>query len=362
MFKRIKYFVFKLIYGNVTQVLKSQNNKKITLKKISFTNSYTYNFYDIFNGRVYSDTVNNTAYILDNSLIKDASYQYKLKKNLKIINGNIFDNFVIKNGTPKFLKKIDGSIFSLLSGGAAKNNYWHWIFDVLPKIAMLEKLNLDHKPDYYLLPSLKKKYQIETLIDLKIPIKKLLDGEKFKHIKCDNLFAVDHPYVFDNNPSKSIINIPVWIIKWLRKKYLKKKLSNLKYSKKIYINREDDSILENRRIINNNEVKNLLINNGFKIVSLSNHSFRDQVKMFNNAKFIVGLHGAGFANLVFSKPNTKVIELSSKHSGNIFHYLAKRCQLDYRRLVDSKSQLFKHQDNPIMIDLKKLKKLILSSN
>ena len=195
---------------------------------------------------------------------------------------------------------------------------------------------------------------------MKIPIKKLLDGEKFKHIKCDNLFAVDHPYVFNNNPSKSIINIPVWIIKWLRKKYLKKKSSNLKYSKKIYINREDDSILENRRIINNNEVKNLLIKNGFKIVSLSNHSFKDQVKIFNNAKLIVGLHGAGFANLVFSKPNTKVVELSSKYSGNVLPYLAKRCHLDYTKIVDYRSQSFKHQDNPVKIDLKKLKKLILS--
>ena len=101
-------------------------------------------------------------------------------------------------------------------------------------------------------------------------------------------------------------------------------------------------------------------NLGFTIVSLSNFSFKDQVKMFNNAKLIVGLHGSGFANLVFSKPQTKVIELSSKYSGNIFHYLAKTCQLDYNKIVDISSQSFKHQDNPIMIDLEKLKRLILS--
>ena len=359
MFKRIKYFIFKLIYGNITQILKSKNNKNITLKKISFTNSHTYNFYNIFNGRVYSDTVNNTAYILDNSLIKDASYQYKLKKNLKIINGNIFDNFVIRNGTPKFLKKIDGSIFSLLSGGAAKNNYWHWIFDVLPKIGMIEKLNLKYKPDYYLLPSLKKKYQMETLLDLKIPKKKLLNGEKYKHIQCDNLLTVDHPYVFKNNPSKSIVNIPIWLIKWLRKKYVNTNSVKSNSFKKIYIDREDDSILENRRIVNNKEVKNLLTNHGFSVVSLSSYSFREQVKMFNSAKFIVGLHGAGFANLVFSKPNTRVIELTSKYGGNVLHYLGKRCNLNYKKIVDTSSQSFKHQDNSIKIDLKKLKKLIL---
>ena len=362
MLKIIRYSIFKLIYGKVTKIIKPKNNKKITLKKIPLISPGTYNFYSILKGRIFSDTVNNTAYILDNCLIKDASYQYKLKKNLQIINGNVIDNFVIKHGTPKILNTIKGSVFSMLSGGAAKNNYWHWIFDVLPKIGMIEKLKLKHKPDYYLLPSLKRKYQKETLLDLKIPEKKLLDGEKYKHIKCNQLLTVDHPYVFKNNPSKSIVNIPVWIIKWLRKKYIKNQPKKFKYFKKIYINRDDDSILQNRRIVNNKEVKNLLKNLGFQIISLSSFSFKDQVKIFNSANFIIGLHGAGFANLVFSRPNTKVIELTSKHGGNVLHYLAKKCQLDYKKIVDSSPQSFKHQDNPIMIDLKKLKKLILSFN
>ena len=46
-----------------------------------------------------------------------------------------------------------------------------------------------------------------------------------------------------------------------------------------------------------------------------------------------GTIAAGYQSIYekvnLAKPNTKVIELSSKHSGNIFHYLAKRCQLDY---------------------------------
>ncbi len=359
MIKSIKYSIFKLIYGNISKTINPQNSNKIISKKIYLGNSINYNFYNILKGRVYSDTVNNTAYILNNRLIKDASFQYRLKKNLQIINGNILDNFVIKNGTPKFLKNFEGSVFSMLSGGAAKNNYWHWIFDVLPKIGMIEKLNLKYKPDYYLLPSLKKKYQMETLLDLKIPKKKLLNGEKYKHIQCDNLLTVDHPYVFKNNPSKSIVNIPIWLIKWLRKKYVNTNSVKSNSFKKIYIDREDDSILKNRRIVNNKEVKNLLTNHGFSVVSLSSYSFREQVKMFNSAKFIVGLHGAGFANLVFSKPNTKVIELTSKYGGNVLQYLGKRCHLNYKKIVDTSSQSFKHQDNPIKIDLKKLKKFIL---
>ncbi|MDC0902868.1 glycosyltransferase family 61 protein [Pelagibacteraceae bacterium] len=358
--KLIKYSLFKIMYGEIKKIIRPQSDKNIILNKAILENSKSYNCYNISNGRIFSDTVNNTAYILKDCLIKDVSYQFKLKKNLQIINGNTSDNFVIKNGTPKILKKINGTVFSLLSGGAAKNNYWHWIFDVLPKLAILEKSKFKNKPDYYLLPSLYKKYQIETLSMLKIPLNKLLNGEIYKHIICDNLLAVDHPNVFNNNPSKSIINIPHWIIKWLRKKYIKKNNSSSKKYERIYINREKDSILDNRKIINNQDVKEILNKFGFKIITVSDYSFNDQVKIFSNAKFIVGLHGAAFANLVFSKQKTKIIELASKHSGNIFANLAKNCKLDYRKIVDNKSQS-KHQNNPIMVDLKKLKKLIYPS-
>jgi len=92
--------------------------------------------FNVPNGRLYSDTVHDTAIISKESLIQDASFQYRVKKNLRIVNGKIKDNTVIKHGTPKLLKNIKGSVFSLLCGGAAKNNYWHWIFDVLPKIGI----------------------------------------------------------------------------------------------------------------------------------------------------------------------------------------------------------------------------------
>ena len=58
--------------------------------------------------------------------------------------------------------------------------------------------------------------------------------------KSNQLIAVDHPTVFNNNPSKGVINIPHWIILWLRKKYLKKK--------KIILNFQKNSILIEVRI------------------------------------------------------------------------------------------------------------------
>ena len=355
----VKYFIFKLFYGKIKTFVYAKKNKTITIKKIFLKISKSYQIYIIPKGRLYSDTVNDTAFLLNKSLIREPSFQYRFRKNLNIVNGSVYENFVIRNGTPNLIKKIEGSVFSLLTGGAGKNNYWHWIFDVLPRIGIFEKSNLKIKPNYYLLPSLSKKYQKESLIGLKIFPSTFINGERYKHIMCDNLIAVDHPVNFENNPSKSILDIPHWIIDWLRKKYIKKNYKNLNTPKKIFIDSESNPLL--RRIINNEEVKNILIKLDFKIISLSKLKFQDQIKLFRNANFIIGLHGAGFANMVFSKPNTKIIEIASYKSGDVILNLAKKCKLNYKRIIEKNlSYSLKFQNSHINVDITKLKKLILS--
>ena len=83
--------------------------------------------------------------------------------------------------------------------------------------------------------------------------------------------------------------------------------------------------------------------------------------MFNNANFIIGLHGAGFANMIFSKQDTKIIEIASNTSGYAIRNLAKKCGLNYNKIIASNiSTKLKHQNAHILVDAYKLKKLILS--
>jgi hypothetical protein len=358
-YKKIKISLFRIIYPNITNFIRAEQNKKIFIKKISFKKNFIYRLFSLPNGRLFSNSVHDTAVIFDDKIVRDVSYQYRYKKNVQIINGNIKKNTVVKNGTPRFLKKIKGNVFSLLCGGAAKNNYWHWIFDVLPKVGILEKSKIKFKLDFFLLPSLSKNYQKETFLKLGVPRNKLLNGEKFKHIICDNLIVTDHPIVFDNNPTKSIANIPLWVIKWLRKKFLEEKPINSKLSKKIFISRKNDSLQGNRKIVNNKELEKLLTAKGFKIITLSNFSFKKQVEIFKAADFIIGLHGAGFTNIVFSKPKTKILEIKTKATGEQYASLAKKCKLKYQKIIEKNiSPTLRHQNSHIVVNLSKLKKMI----
>ena len=66
-----------------------------------------------------------------------------------------------------------------------------------------------------------------------------------------------------------------------------------------------------RRIVNEPEVADLLEARGFEVLALERLNAREQIARFAQAEVVIGMHGAGLANLVFAKPGTTVVELQS---------------------------------------------------
>lgn len=100
---------------------------------------------------------------------------------------------------------------------------------------------------------------------------------------------------------------------------------NKKY-RKIFIDRPSGR----RGIANKDELLSLLREYNIKPIKLENFSFLEQVEIFNSAKLIVGIHGAGLSNLVYSQKGTKVVELFQHDFGlPSFWYLANLMALDY---------------------------------
>ena len=104
VFKKTFQFLFKLLYGTIKlnnlKNLKNVKKNEIINIKSDIPNSKDYYSYKIFNGRVYTDCVENVAIISENNLINEISYQQ--------VSGNLVDasqNIVLRNGTPK-IKKI----------------------------------------------------------------------------------------------------------------------------------------------------------------------------------------------------------------------------------------------------------------
>ena len=179
IFKKISYGVFFKIYGRIENSIENDRDNRIKVKLINIDKKQNYKIYKISNGRLYTDRIHDTAAILDNKIIEGPSFQFRQITNpidtskrvndinygrypnvpKIIVNSKIRDNIVFSKGTPRKLRNLNGAVLSLLTGGGGNNNYWHWLFDVLPRFSLCSKFINLNEIDYFLLPSLLKKFQ-----------------------------------------------------------------------------------------------------------------------------------------------------------------------------------------------------------
>jgi len=159
--------LFFLLYGKVSKIIKPNEDKRIKVNEIIFDEKIKYSIFTILSGRIYTDTIHDTAIILDNSLVRGPSFQLRDNRN-----SDCRENVVFKKGTNRIKKNIKGTVLSLLTGGGGNENYWHWLFDVLPRLEILNNILQKEKIDFFLFPNTKKRFQIETLDILGIEKKK----------------------------------------------------------------------------------------------------------------------------------------------------------------------------------------------
>ena len=309
-YKSVRSSVFLSVYGKLTISKKPPKTKIKLLRNLSYKDfsKYKYKFFEVSDGRVFTDNIENVSIMSKNILLDKFSYQ---QINGKLVNSR--KNQVIRTGTPKLLQKINKDLAVLAQGASGYNNYAHFLFDIIPKIKLFSLAINIKKIDYFYFSKLNK-YQKDMFRIVGINKKKIIDSNKYRHLQCKKIYGVSHPNYFRGTFSYAQSLMPSWIVYYLKKKFLKHKKLTYKF-KKIFIDRSD-SKLKHCKLINNNEIKLYLKAKGFKILKLSNLDFKDQINIFNTAKVIIGPHGAGFANLVFCKNSTKVIELKPKNHPN----------------------------------------------
>lgn len=102
---------------------------------------------------------------------------------------------------------------------------------------------------------------------------------------------------------------------------------------RIYISRT----LPSARVVDNESMLlPSLLEMGFQVCRLEQMPFEEQVRLFRNAELVVGPHGAGFTNLIFSKPGTRVVEILSKgYERRCYWTLSAELGHDYRFYLGS---------------------------
>lgn len=216
----------------------------------------------------------------------------------------------------RFSRSVRGTV-SLLAASNG-DNYYHWLFDSLPRLRLLElagtRLNAI---DGFVLNLSHPSFQIQSLRHFGIPFTQLLYPSRLAILQPDRLIVPSMP----GSPGSP----PKWVCDWLREKFLPR--SRPHPNRKIYISRRR---ARGRRICNESELEPLLARHGYEIIDAEHLSFDEQVSLFSSAASVIAPHGAGLSNLVWCHPGTTVLELQSPtHAERCFQVVAEHGGLRY---------------------------------
>lgn len=262
-------------------------------------------------GRVYSDK--GYVIVLRRSLVKEMLWPWS-----PLLKGEQS----IEESTLPAIKKIKGKVVVLAQEGY--QNYYHWMTEILPKIALLK----DIPYDWLCLPPLTLPFQKETLLQMGIDFKKIIEMGPLTYMEADQL-------IVPSFVSRSCVT-PKWVADGLRNAFLpscKNSGQTLNESKLLFISR---SKAPSRRVHNEADVFSLLSPLGFTSVCVEDLSFSAQVRLFQQAKVVVAFHGAGLTNLLFCKPKTLVVEIFQAREDDTFCYLSQTLDLNYVAIPTTK--------------------------
>lgn len=110
-------------------------------------------------------------------------------------------------------------------------------------------------------------------------------------------------------------------------------IASPKPSRRLYVTRNDT---RKRRIRNEAELMPLLARHGFESVAPGRLPLKEQASLFAGAEAIVGPHGAGMTNILFSPPGARVVEIfPADKVKNTYFLLAKSLEQSYRGVIGS---------------------------
>jgi capsular polysaccharide biosynthesis protein len=121
------------------------------------------------------------------------------------------------------------------------------------------------------------------------------------------------------------------------------------FDKRVYISRQNAG---RRKVVNMDEVSEVLDDFGFQIYDPGRLSFEDQIQIFSQAEIVVGPHGGGLMNMIFSDTSIIVELFANAEPRHHQFVLANLMDLDYEYLecetIDVSHDVQGHKD--LMVD------------
>ena len=197
---------------------------------------------------------------------------------------------------PRGGPRIRGDVCTLVGEFSNYGNYFHWLHDGLLRLHGLE----EHLPERtrYVVPAGIEVFKLDTLRLLGITEDRLLRHDRGDAWVCDHLWFSSLPSSSSTNPEAAT---------WLRDRLLTGAgVTRTAPTRRLFLSRVDAT---HARIVDEDGLVPVLARHGFERVLPGTMTVEEQIRTFAEAAFVVGPTGAGFANLMFCDPTTRVLEI-----------------------------------------------------
>jgi capsular polysaccharide biosynthesis protein/Flp pilus assembly protein TadD len=182
-------------------------------------------------------------------------------------------------------------------------NYYHWMLDTLPRLAAVgDRASLLVNRDLGA-------FHHRTLDLMDIDVSRLMVPAapaltRFAHLTIPGL--VSRPRRPDGQMDWMIPSVSAQAARWVRERLMAGLAIPSGGPRRILISREGSLF---RRCENEAAIADIAVRHGFMPVRLEDLTFDAQVRLFSGAEIVMGVHGAGFTNMLFAPAGTLLIEL-----------------------------------------------------
>jgi capsular polysaccharide biosynthesis protein len=239
------------------------------------------------------------------------------------------DHFAYRRFILPRCRDFDGSALVLACTGA--DTYFHWFTDALPRLEIASRaMGTNWKPDWWVVNTLNRPFIRESLTHLGIPLNRVISLKIQPHIRFSNLWIPSLPC------ESSSGDTPNWVVEYLKSsfKVCIDSGTDTALPKRIWIDR---SSMNSRRLELSKRDETILRGYGISIVCLEDLSLLKQINIFHGAELVIGPHGAGFSNIVFSR-KPKILEFFfPQHVNACYYSLGQHVEADYSYHIPTSS-------------------------
>ena len=201
-------------------------------------------------------------------------------------------------------------------------NYYHFFVDVLPQFYVLDICGVPANIPVIVPHCFKNKRFIQDFMKLSgyLNRRPIIVQQRYEYIKVKKEIYFSKDSNFHSKGLHAVLDSFAGLIE------------NESFGCRVFLNRSPET---GRYITNFEELRSLIGKYGLRIVDSATMSLEDQIRLFSSTEILVGIHGAGLANMIFRRGrDMKIMEIFTQNrQPNHYKRLASDFNYDYTPFI-----------------------------